>query len=630
MSEAIQILEKYWGYESFRKPQEEIIQAVLNQKNCLVLLPTGGGKSVCYQIPALISEGCCLVVSPLIALMKDQVGSLQKKGIKALTINSELSFDETIAAFDNLKFGGYKFLYLSPEKIQNELIQQKLTEINVSIIAIDEAHCISEWGHDFRPNYLKLKILKEIHPNATVIALTATATKNVMNDICQQLELKEVLVFKESFKRDNLYYSILHTQDVYGRLFAVLKKIKENIIIYTNSRRETKDLSNYLNKQEFKSSYYHGGLMPLEKQQHFDDWMQEKKTIMVATNAFGMGIDKSNVRCVIHINIPQSIENYVQEAGRAGRDGKPSYAISLTNSTQQHNAKSLLERNLVDYKEVAKVYNSLNQYYQVAYGELSLESYDFSMADFCRTYQLDEKKTISALKHLKTYEVISLDENSCRKSTLKFRVNSHQMLAFTDRQTSFEPLLNLIFRSYEGIFEHITSIDEYFLASRLMISRKEVIDKLNQLHSHGYVKYDYLSSTVKLKFMVNREDDYTIRGLKTIIAKHNKLKREKLAAVLHYYNNDKVCRNVQLLAYFGEQLKKCAGNCDVCNNSKKNVPKNLSELILKSLKDRELTSFELSEQLEIKSAILLEKLKELLNDEVICMTVDNKFTIFQD
>lgn len=626
---AVQLLKKYWGHDSFREPQEQVIQSVLDEKDCLVLLPTGGGKSVCYQIPGLMKSGCCLVVSPLIALMKDQVASLQKKGVKAIAINSELSFDETIAAFDNLKFGGYQFLYLSPEKIQQELIQQKIAELNVSMIAIDEAHCISEWGHDFRPSYLRLKILKEIHPKATWIALTATATKQVMGDICQQLELKKPLVFKESFDRKNLYYKVLHTEDLYGRLLAALKKINEPIIIYTNSRRGTMDLSNYLNKQGFQSTYYHGGLQIKEKQQNFDDWMQEKANIMVATNAFGMGIDKSNVRCVIHINVPQSIENYIQEAGRAGRDGKPSFAISITNEAQQQNARTALENNLVDYEYVKKVYGHLNQFYQISYGEIPSHPFNFQLAEFCRTYLLDEKKTISALKHLTVKEIIALDENSSQKSSLKFRVSSHEILSFSDTNTSFEPLLNLVLRSYEGIFEHTANIDEFYLAKTLNLSKNEVVSKLQQLHNHGYVAYHPFTSAAKLLFLVNREDDHTIRSLKKVIDEHNKLKKAKFNAMIDYYNNTVICRNTQLLSYFDEKTKADCGNCDACDaNHPKKIPKNLSEIILKTLESNTLNSFELSEKLGVSSKVLLEKLKEMLNDELICITADNKLRAF--
>ena len=332
MQTPAQILKNYWNYNEFRSPQEEIISTVLRKKNSIVLLPTGGGKSLCYQIPALLSEGICIVISPLIALINDQVNALKEKNIKAIALTSQLNENETIIAFDNLQFGNYKFLYLSPEKLQSPFIQDKIKQLNVSIIAIDEAHCISEWGHDFRPSYLQLNVLKKLHSSATFIALTGTATQKVLDDIALHLEIENPQLFKKSFYRDNLQYSVIETEDIYGKLIHLLSKTNNSAIIYTNNRKQTKEVCSFLNRNNFKSSYYHGGLSVLEKEVSYKKWIKNETPVMVATNAFGMGIDKPDVRMVIHINTPNSIENYIQEAGRAGRDGKPSNAIILTNN----------------------------------------------------------------------------------------------------------------------------------------------------------------------------------------------------------------------------------------------------------------------------------------------------------
>ncbi|HKJ07401.1 MAG TPA: RecQ family ATP-dependent DNA helicase, partial [Flavobacteriaceae bacterium] len=321
MNTPIEILKKYWKYSQFKPTQEAVIKSVLASKNTLALLPTGAGKSVCYQLPTLLLDGVCIVVSPLIALMQDQVFSLQKKGIKAIALTSDLNNENLITAFDNLKFGGYKFLYLSPEKLQSDLVQEKLSELNVSLIAIDEAHCISEWGHDFRPSYLRIHKILEIHPKATVIALTATATKPVLNDIQKQLKISNFTVFNSSFYRNNISYSILQKENVYATLLQQISTVKESIIVYVGTRKATKEISKYLNENNYKSNFYHGGLTFEEKQAVLNNWLANNVNIIVATNAFGMGIDKPDVRLVIHLNIPNSIENYIQEAGRAGRDG---------------------------------------------------------------------------------------------------------------------------------------------------------------------------------------------------------------------------------------------------------------------------------------------------------------------
>jgi len=472
METPLEILKKYWNHSQFRDPQEAIINTVLKGKDCVVLLPTSGGKSICYQVPALLLEGVCIVISPLIALIKDQVNSLKEKNIKAIALTSQLSQDEIVVAFDNLQFGGIRFLYLSPEKLQSKFIQEKIKQLNVSLIAIDEAHCISEWGHDFRPSYLELKILKELQPEATTIALTATATQKVLDDIQLNLEIENATIFKKSFQRKNLAFHIISTVGIYGKLLQILNKLNESVIVYTNNRKQTKEVSDFLKRNNFKSSFYHGGLSNNEKNEAFSNWMSDKTPVMVATNAFGMGIDKANVRAVIHINIPNSLENFIQESGRAGRDGKDSFALLLSNKSSLFETETKFNSNLASTKFIKRIYFNLNQFYTISLGELPLSSFNFSLQEFCAKYQLNILQTYNAIKILERENIILLDENYNKKSSLKFLISNQKLFNYLEDNTSKTNLIQLILRSYGGIFEHFTIINELIIAKKLSIKKK--------------------------------------------------------------------------------------------------------------------------------------------------------------
>jgi ATP-dependent DNA helicase RecQ len=627
MSSPLEILKTYWDYNNFRTPQEEIIKATLQKKDTLVLLPTGGGKSLCYQVPTLVLEGICIVISPLIALIQDQVNSLKKRNIKAIALTSQLSNDELITAFDNLRYGNFKFLYLSPEKLQSPFILEKIKQLHVSIIAIDEAHCISEWGHDFRPSYLKLKILKEIKPSATFMALTATATKKVLEDIELNLELTKPVVFKKSFKRTNLNYSVISTENIYGKLLQISKKIKESIIIYTSSRKETEDVCKMLIKNNFKSSFYHGGLSSNEKNSSFNNWMFNKTPIMVATNAFGMGIDKANVRAVIHINTPNSLENYIQESGRAGRDGKPSFSLILTNKTNLYNAGTNYTSNTPSVKYVKQIYEHLNQYYSIILGELPTQSFDFSLQEFCYAYKLKLLITYNSIKILERENIIRLDENYTKKSSLKILVSSKQLFDFTTKNPSKNNLINLILRSYGGIFEHDTTINEYFLSKKLNCSKKEIIAQLTNLNEIELVKYSHQNTNSKLLFLVARDVNYTMNSISKNIKLQNNLKYKKLQAVISYINNTSICRNIQLLAYFNEVVTENCGTCDVCKQKNHKIVsvEQVSKHILNLLKHNTLSSEELLFKLDFSKDEVINSLKMLLEKNKITITSQNKF-----
>jgi len=627
MSTSLEILKKYWGYSKFRNPQEEIIKAALSGVNTVVLLPTGGGKSLCFQIPTLYFDGICIVISPLIALIQDQVNSLKQKNIKAIALTSQLNQDEIITAFDNLKFGDFKFLYLSPEKLQSPFIQEKIKQLNVSIIAIDEAHCISEWGHDFRPSYLQLKVLKELQPNATFMALTATATQKVLDDIQQNLNLEEAVVFKKSFKRSNLNYNVITTENIYGKLLQITRKINASIIIYTNSRKQTKEVCNFLLKNNFKSSYYHGGLSTTEKNNSFTNWMSNNTPIMVATNAFGMGIDKPDVRAVIHINTPNSLENFIQESGRAGRDGKTSYSIILTNKSNLFDVSDKFIANIASTKFVKTIYNHLNQYYNISLGELPTQLFNFSLQEFCFTYKLKLLKTFNAIKALERENIISLDENYNKKSTLKFLISNQQIFDYFNNNPSKSDLIKLILRSYGGIFDHYTIINEYTLSKKLNYSKKEVVKHLNDLHLNGIVNYTYENSTSKLSFLVARDNNYTIHSISKNIEQQNNLKYEKLKATISYIQNNKTCRNIQLLTYFNEISTKDCGTCDVCNSKikPKNSIETISNQIIALLKKQPLSSQEITQLINFSENEILNSLKILLEKNKLTITSQNKF-----
>ena len=569
MSTALDILQNYWNYQNFRHPQEEIINTVLRGDNVLALLPTGAGKSICFQVPALIKNGICIVISPLIALMENQVKSLNNKGIKAIALTSKYSMEDTIKAFDNLRFGNYKFLYLSPEKLQSEFIQNKISQLEVNLIAVDEAHCISEWGHDFRPAYLKIPILKKILPDVRMIALTATATLKVMTDIVENLELLDVQIFSESFYRNNLFYTIIKTENTLHKLKQILLKIAEPAIVYAGSRKRSIDISNFLNQNNFKSQYYHGGMGIEEKTKTLENWMKEKTPIIVATNAFGMGIDKSNVRAVIHMNIPYSIENYQQEVGRAGRDGVKSYATLIFNDGSIIDFKSYLEKGIVTPEYSLQVYEKINQFFQIGNGELIDRYYNLNLQDFCSSYDLSLLKTYYTLNTFGSENIIDFKENSSKRSTFKIIVKNSFLFEYEKLNPGLYNTLKVILRNYGGAFDQFITINESIIAKKLHQKRIEVIKSLKKLENDNIIIYQKSTSDLKLKFLVPREEKYVMAQISKNLKKRNKVKIQKAKSIISYVENNGICRNVQLLNYFGEKNIQECGKCDVCVSKKR-------------------------------------------------------------
>ena len=596
----------------------------MQKKDTIALLPTGGGKSICFQIPALINQGVCVVISPLIALMQDQVKSLINKGIKATTIPSESSQNQIITLFDNIRFGKIKFLYISPERLQSHFIQEKIKQLNVNLIAIDEAHCISEWGHDFRPSYQNITILKELHPSTPFIALTATATKKVIKDITISLDLKAPKIFKKSFYRENLAYQIFETNDKLNKLHQIFEKTKAPAIIYVNSRAKTKDISNYLNANGFKSCFYHANLTSEEKNLAFEHWMTEKTPIIVATNAFGMGIDKPNVKVVIHLDIPSSIENYIQEAGRGGRNGNKAFSVVLIDQSDIRKSKDYLQKLLPNIIDVKLVHRKLYQHFQVAKGEFIETSFEFNFLEFCTKYKLHTNKTYKALKILSSNNIIKLNANFQQKSKIQFIVSSKQILLYSQKNLSTKNFIQTILRLYTGIFENPVKINEFYIALKTGVTSWKVIEELKRMQQENILKYYKATNHSELFLLHPREDDKTINSVSKNITLYLAQKKQKHIDLIDFIENNNVCRSLQLLVYFDENANKECGICDVCLSKRQTFSVNTKHIVQLLNKKKSLTVSEICVLLDEKEANILILLRTLLSEEKISCT-NNKY-----
>lgn len=624
------ILQQYWGFENFKEPQEAIITAVLQKQHVLALLPTGGGKSVCYQIPALINEGICIVVSPLIALMQDQVQQLKQKGIKAIALTGGLSFSEIDALLDNCIYGNYKFLYLSPERLQQELVQQRIQQMPVNLIAIDEAHCISQWGNDFRPAYLNCNVLRSYFPEVPTIALTATATPKVVKDITKQLEIEEATVFKKSFGRKNISLQVLFEEDKNYRLYELLKESSGASIVYVRNRKATKDIASFLAHKGLQATYYHGGLSSEEKNNQLQLWLSDAKPIMVATNAFGMGIDKPNVRNVIHTQLPDSLESYYQEAGRAGRDGNPSNAVVITNKADIIRVKNQFLSILPDVSFIKLLYKKLNSYFQISYGEGLEETYRLHFNKFCETYKLKTMLTHNGLRLLDRHSIIQLSENFSKRATLQFIISNRELFYYIERNPSLESILKTILRTYGGILDAPTKINTLLITKKANTTEKAVFTALEQLARDQIVNYKAQHTDIELVFLVPREDDKTINVIAKHIKQHNELRTQQVASVIKYVENNMQCKSVQLLSYFGETNVQPCGNCSICTNNTEQTTEShqtIKSSILLILKEQPLSSREIMTKLSYNEVKILEVLRSLLDEEIISINATNKYYI---
>ena len=563
MLSPLQILNKYWGFNSFLSSQEEIINEVLSGRDTLALLPTGGGKSICFQVPSIILDGICLVVSPLIALIKDQVYSLQAKGIKAMALTSGMTLSEVDIALDNCIYGSFKFLYLSPERLQNKMVHERLKKMRINLIAVDEAHCISEWGYDFRPAYLKIAEIRSFI-EAPILALSATATPDVVEDIQKKLLFKESNVWHKSFLRPKLSYVVLEQEDKDGKLLHVLRRVKGSCIVYCNTRKETKRIYQLLQENNISAHFYHGGLDIVDRDTKQKQWQQNHVRVMVATNAFGMGIDKHNVRLVVHMHLPSSPEEYFQEAGRAGRDKKIAYAILITNGYDKSQLKKSIDEHYPPLQAIINVYQHLANHLQIAIGSSQGEAFEFHLKEFCNKYKLPHLKTYNTLKLLEREGYLKLTDALQQPSRIHFKMKHGDLYQFQIENPLYDPLVKTILRSYGNVFDNFTKIQESILAKRSGLTTHEVKGYLQKLNNMNILEYLPKNNTPKIFFNMARVDAKMLSISREKIVKRKAIEEGKAEAMVSYVQNQYRCRSSFLLNYFGEKNQIRCDICDVC------------------------------------------------------------------
>lgn len=631
MQEALHILKRYWGHEEFRPLQWPVISDLLEKKDVIALLPTGGGKSVCYQIPALLQPGICIVISPLVALMEDQVNALQNKGIKAMNITGGISYQDLDKKLDNCIYGNYKFLYLSPERLQQEIVKERIKQMPVNLIAVDEAHCISQWGNDFRPAYRNINLLRDIHPEIPIAALTATATPRVVKDIEIELGLKNVTVHQQSFARPNIAYNVVKAEDKNYRLQQLLKSKTESAIIYVRNRKATTEISQYLNEQGYKALAFHGGLKNEEKAERLNAWLQNKSYIMVATTAFGMGIDKPDVRQVFHLNLPESIESYYQEAGRAGRDGEPAAATIITSTSDIPVLKNQFLNNLAGVNDVKLVYKKLNSYFRIAFGEGENCIENFNFLDFCEQYELNGLKTYHALQMLDRCSVIKLSQQFQKKTEFQVLVSPAQLDYYLEKDRIAENLIRSILRTYGGTFENKVNINLAAICKKSGIKEFEALGVLKRLHKEEIIDLTHAAQDTSIVFLVPREDETTINPIVGYIRQQQESQKDKIEAVLEFIENDRMCRSRQLLSYFGEKDTNDCGICSVCRKEKTELDRDLMNKIYleiaEVLKQQPATSRELTSKLDHKEEFIIRVLQLLTEKKIIGLMPNKKYKL---
>ncbi|MDR2473850.1 MAG: RecQ family ATP-dependent DNA helicase [Tannerella sp.] len=561
-----QILERYWGYKSFRPLQEDIIQSVLQGNDTLGLMPTGGGKSLTFQVPAMIKEGLCIVVTPLIALMKDQVDNLRARKIKATAVYSGMTADEISAHYDNCIFGDYKFLYISPERLHTEMFKAKLKMMNISMIVVDESHCISQWGYDFRPPYLRIADLRSILPeNVPILALTATATPDIVNDIQDKLLFKRKNVLQTSFQRKNLAYIVRYAENKNNEIIHILNSVPGSAIVYLRNRKHTQDIATLLQQAGFTAHFFHAGLNREEKAMRQDAWKRGDCRIMVATNAFGMGIDKPDVRLVIHPEMPGSLEEYFQEAGRAGRDGLKSYAIALCASTETTKLQRRVTDEFPEKKVVARIYEALCNYFQIADGFGCFTTHDFSVRDFCYSFRFSETHVLNAFKILTLAGYIEYVEDPDNNSRLLFLVTRDELYNIGMSQHT-DLIVQTILRSYTGLFSDYVFIDESLLATRTGLTHEVIYNELIMLSKGRVISYIPRKKMPQVIFTQNRVDTNRLIFPQSIYEVRQKRSEMRISKVIEYISKQNVCRSRMLLYYFGEKADNDCRMCDVCLN----------------------------------------------------------------
>lgn len=622
MTDYRKILKQYWGYDNFRGIQEDIIRSIGEGRDTLGLMPTGGGKSITFQVPALAQEGLCLVITPLIALMKDQVRNLRERGIKATAIYSGMTREEIVIALENCIFGNYKFLYVSPERLDTEIFQIKLRSMHVSLITVDESHCISQWGYDFRPAYLKIADIRQLLPGVPVIALTATATPEVVSDIQQRLQFRQENVFRMSFERKNLAYVVRHTEDKESELLHILQRVDGSGIVYTRNRKKTKEISLFLNRNHITATFYHAGLNDETKDSRQKAWLKGEFRVMVATNAFGMGIDKPDVRVVIHSDVPDSPEAYFQEAGRAGRDGMKAYAVLLFCARDKITLKQRVSDTFPEKSYIRKIYEDINFYYQMAMGDGRGCTFAFNIDEFCRNFKHFPVQTDSALKILTRAGYLEYTDEQDNASRIMFTITKEELYRIREQSEDTEKLIRILLRSYTGLFTDYAYISEDNLSTRSGLSKQQIYETLLSLSRQHILHYIPAKKTPYIIYTRERQETERVYLSKEVYEDRKESYVQRINAMIEYAESENRCRSRMLLRYFGEKNEHNCGQCDVCLQQHQSGLKSgefeaISQQLQALLKENPLSLQEIKDKMQVPENHLMKVVSYLVSEEII-------------
>ena len=622
MTDYRKILKQYWGYDNFRGIQEDIIRSIGEGRDTLGLMPTGGGKSITFQVPALAQEGLCLVITPLIALMKDQVRNLRERGIKATAIYSGMTREEIVIALENCIFGNYKFLYVSPERLDTEIFQIKLRSMHVSLITVDESHCISQWGYDFRPAYLKIADIRQLLPGVPVIALTATATPEVVSDIQQRLQFRQENVFRMSFERKNLAYVVRHTEDKESELLHILQRVDGSGIVYTRNRKKTKEISLFLNRNHITATFYHAGLNDETKDSRQKAWLKGEFRVMVATNAFGMGIDKPDVRVVIHADVPDSPEAYFQEAGRAGRDGMKAYAVLLFCARDKITLKQRVSDTFPEKSYIRKIYEDINFYYQMAMGDGRGCTFAFNIDEFCRNFKHFPVQTDSALKILTRAGYLEYTDEQDNASRIMFTITKEELYRIREQSEDTEKLIRILLRSYTGLFTDYAYISEDNLSTRSGLSKQQIYETLLSLSRQHILHYIPAKKTPYIIYTRERQETERVYLSKEVYEDRKESYVQRINAMIEYAESENRCRSRMLLRYFGEKNEHNCGQCDVCLQQHQSGLKSgefeaISQQLQALLKENPLSLQEIKDKMQVPENHLMKVVSYLASEEII-------------